>query len=559
VSIAVDPALRAGGAAERQGRIRFRVRIGVTGHRNIADPAVVRHAVRERLAEIRDAFPSTDVTDVRFAMLSSLAEGGDRLVATEAFTVLADAGVGLHAVLPMSAASYLEDFSTAGSREDFASLLEAASLTTELPPVDSREEAYERAGCYVVDNSDVLVAVWDGHAASGRGGTAAVVSYAQRRSVPVLVVTAERTASPTRSPDGAAIGAVAPWDPVRALTRGAAHVAYRRVDEFNRRSVHASDLTHAIEREHDRLMRAARGAAVRAHCELVAAWALPRLARADYLAMRYQRLYYRLGSLQYLLAALAVAIVAAQSAAGWSPKLSLLEVVFMLAVLMIYAVARRTGIRDRWLDCRSLAEAMRSALFIALTDMQIEHTRASLDGSVAVRGRWFQRVFSTVWEERPPSPSPMTAPDELSRFLIDGWLEHQISYHRKTIERLGASRARLTRTVIVLFAVTVLVGILHAFELLPSSGAKPTLVFLALALPSLGAALTGIRDLHQHRIHESRSERTAARLERLRNRVASGSDSASPQRLAAQIQGTIEAENADWFSVVEFQGLEVVV
>jgi hypothetical protein len=542
-----------------QGRIRFRVRMGVTGHRDLAYPDAVRAVVRERLTEIRSAFPSTAVTPVRFSLLSSLAEGGDRLVAVEALATLADAGVGLHAVLPMAASEYAEDFATRDSREEFASLLGAAALTTELPAIDDRDEAYERAGRYVVDNSDVLIAVWDGRAPSGRGGTAAIVAYAQRRSVPVLVVAAERATSPARSPDPTTTDVAEPNNSVRALTRGAAHATFRRIDEFNRRSVHADDLARAVARERTRLLSAARGAVIRERCQPVADWALPRLARADWLAMRYQRRYYRLGSLQYLLAAVAVAVVAAQSAAGWSPKLALLEVAFMLAVLGIYGLARRTGVRDRWLDCRSLAEAVRSALFIALTDLQIEDTRASLDGAVTVRGHWFQRAFSTIWEERPVLSAPSEATDELTRFLTESWLEHQISYHHTTIARLRASRTRLTRAILVLFAVTVLVGVLHAFNLLDGSGTKPTLVFLALALPSLGAALTGIRDLHQHRIHESRSERTVARLERLRGRIGLDGDAASPQRLAAQIQSTIEAENADWFSVVEFQGLEVVV
>jgi hypothetical protein len=48
-----------------------------------------------------------------------------------------------------------------------------------MPARESRTEAYEQAGRYVVEHSDVLVAVWDGLSASGRGGTAEIVAWAR--------------------------------------------------------------------------------------------------------------------------------------------------------------------------------------------------------------------------------------------------------------------------------------------------------------------------------------------------------------------------------------------
>ncbi|MEY2438480.1 MAG: hypothetical protein QOF97_3316, partial [Acidimicrobiaceae bacterium] len=55
-----------------------------------------------------------------------------------------------------------------------------------------REAAYERAGRAVVETSDVLVALWDGGASRGRGGTAEMVAYARERGVPVEVVPVRR-------------------------------------------------------------------------------------------------------------------------------------------------------------------------------------------------------------------------------------------------------------------------------------------------------------------------------------------------------------------------------
>jgi hypothetical protein len=185
--------------------------------------------------------------------------------------------------------------------------------------------------------------------------------------------------------------------------------------------------------------------------------------------------------------------------------------------------------------------------------------RPASEDALALHEHWFQRAFSATWEERPATAPESLAPAELRRFLIDGWLKPQIRYHEDTVERLRRKRVRLTRTILALFAVTIIAGLLHAFEVFDGAFWPPLLLFLALALPGFGAAFSGVRDLRQHRIHEHRCERTAKRLARLRDHVESDEDLISAQRLAAQIQTAIEAESSDWSGVVEFQDLEVVV
>lgn len=163
------------------------LRVGVSGHRRLADPAAVAVAVDrvlDRLHEGRDRGP--DVVAV-----SSLAEGADRIVATR---VLARGGR-LEAVLPLPAEDYATDFADAGSRAEFAALLAVADPTTVVPadPADpSREAAYARAGTAVLEACDVLLALWDGAPARGRGGTAEVVAEARSTGRRVEVVTVER-------------------------------------------------------------------------------------------------------------------------------------------------------------------------------------------------------------------------------------------------------------------------------------------------------------------------------------------------------------------------------
>lgn len=156
-----------------------RLVIGVTGHRKLADSVRVAARIDEALDKIALEAPS------RLVVLSPLAEGADRLVAER---VLARGGAELEAVLPLSEAEYESDFDTAASKSEFRSLLSRAKAIHRLPAPASREEAYAAAGRFVVDHCDVLIAVWDGKAGDGPGGTADIVAYAQSRRRRLVVL-----------------------------------------------------------------------------------------------------------------------------------------------------------------------------------------------------------------------------------------------------------------------------------------------------------------------------------------------------------------------------------
>jgi hypothetical protein len=125
-------------------------------------------------------------------LISSLAEGADRIAARAAL----DAGFALDVVLPCPAPIYAQTFVDDASREAFASLSARARATLILPlagdsaaPLDERLPAtFEAAGLTMLAQSDILVAVWDGKPADGRGGTGQIVEEAARRGAPVIVV-----------------------------------------------------------------------------------------------------------------------------------------------------------------------------------------------------------------------------------------------------------------------------------------------------------------------------------------------------------------------------------
>ena len=164
-------------------------RIGVTGHRRYRGTADTDEAIAVVIARVTDdGVPPT--------IISSLAEGADRAIAER---VLELPGASLEVVLPMHADDYSRDFESNESRRHFARLIATATRVDVVaadgdggPSDGLREGRYERAGHEVVDRCDVLIAVWDGTPARGRGGTADIIQYALDHDVRVEIVLVDR-------------------------------------------------------------------------------------------------------------------------------------------------------------------------------------------------------------------------------------------------------------------------------------------------------------------------------------------------------------------------------
>lgn len=75
-----------------------------------------------------------------------------------------------------------------GERSTFRSLLARAHLVETLEFPRTSAAAFAAAGHRVVDLCDVLIAVWDGRTADGKGGTADTVAYARHRGKRIVVV-----------------------------------------------------------------------------------------------------------------------------------------------------------------------------------------------------------------------------------------------------------------------------------------------------------------------------------------------------------------------------------
>jgi len=182
---------------ERMGN-QNRFVIGVTGHRKISQDTSLAEAVRSAIAGILEKVGGDGGTTPELVVLSALAEGADRLVAREA---LKFPGARLEVVLPMSRDDYERDFQKGRSKAEFEALLDRAVHIEQLLPEGTRDETYERAGQYVVDHCDLLVALWDGRPAAGQGGTGDIVRYARERKRPLLWIYPDKPAKMTFEPE----------------------------------------------------------------------------------------------------------------------------------------------------------------------------------------------------------------------------------------------------------------------------------------------------------------------------------------------------------------------
>jgi hypothetical protein len=537
---------------ESEGRIPFRVRLGVTGHRQLENEPRIRIGISEQLARVRSLFAPTEVTDVTYTILTALAEGADRLVPTIAPAFLGVGVVEIEAVLPLTVEDYRHDFRGEASRQEFTRLLATSASRVELTHEksvtgDARVAAYLAAGRYIVDHSDVLIAVWNGAAGHGPGGTADIVGYARARGVPVLIVPS--------GGDGPA--SVVPEAQGSAPRFRAAAGAIQRIDEYNRDSVASGRFRDALASA--RLQhQVPPDSAIAPQVQAVSAWAVPRYVRADVLALRHQSDYAVLARLIHFLAAFAVAAVAAvvvfaPGQTGWLG----FEIFLLLALMLVVGVGRRGGVRERWLGYRSLAEAFRSAMFISIAGIR-DPDQSEIADVGDSSDPWFQRAFSEAWRSHPPLTLEESQAKDLRSFIVKEWIDDQIAFHERTAARHCKRRAQYTWTVYVLAAITIVVAALHIAHWPESAAWRDAFTFIAITLPGFGAAVTGLREHGQHRLHEERSRRTAERLRRLKTQRGEA-DLAGVRALVADAHRVIVEENVGWSGVMEFQDLEMVI
>jgi hypothetical protein len=361
--------------------------VAVTGHRDLVpdEIPILRSRVRDCLFSLRCEYPSRIIV-----VLSSLADGADRIVAEEAVKL----GMPLSVVLPMPRVLYEEDF-TPESRDQFAQLCDVAAEVFELPILPgatarsiaehgpARTRQYAQVGVFLSAHCHVMLAIWDGKDSELMGGTAATVrfhhhdvmpGYAPRVTSSKLNLTEDESdlvyhiVCSRDRPDGSPAPGLAPFDtfwftsdeqnPRTAEIPPRHRKVFKYTNEFSRE---AQDNAAAIDKERHSLLNAEQAATLPAGLRDINQV----FRAADWLAIHYQKKVIRTLKAGHVSAFLTAVGYLSYTDLNSTPLIIAAILGLMLFAVIINAAAVRGSWQRKYLDYRTLAEGLRVQFYWA--------------------------------------------------------------------------------------------------------------------------------------------------------------------------------------------------
>lgn len=601
--------------------------IGITGHREGNQAfAANRDAIAAALEAIfESAANAIQAAGGRARLVCPLSEGSDliagQIAAARGWDLLAPLpfGLALNAEINfadadpaamLALADRARVFALADQDDDLAALMAAARQASDDKLLGRRLGALmsERAAAasrIVVEQSDLIVAVWDGVTPGALGGTRHTMAAALAVGVPVLWVNA---AAPEQwsllrlveELGGSQSGAPATTDTIAervsaSLPAEADEAAALHRERWQPRSPRFLRAYRWIEDRFAGKHRPAgrpgkmqryeepEGIAAGSAAPLVAAMrALPgsdpgfvdqivrnvlqRFAWADGIST-YLSDAYRGGMVwNFLLSATAVTVGVIYLPFAAPPKwpFALIEFGLLLAIVAVTATGRRQRWHSRWFQTRRVAEYLRHAPILLLA------------GTARPAGRW-PRGKDSDWPERHARQviaqaglPPITVTRAYLRaFLSDVLLKHvsaQQSYHHAKAGKLTHVHHGLDRIselsfklAIVSVATYLVLNIGASLHLWPEAWPHATskiFTVLGVFFPTLGGALAGIRYFGDFERFAAISEVTAQKLGSVRTRIEAllaGPESAIRFPLVADLAVAVDdiviAEIESWQAV----------
>lgn len=427
--------------------------VGFTGHRQVEDRAKAETLIRQALAELlRDAPES-------WIGVSSAAAGSDLIFAA----CLLEAKIAWEAILPLPAPEFQKDFDpTEWQRAE--ALLARADAVSAMASGGVREESYLDCGIETVNRCDVLLALWDGEPARGRGGTAEVVTYARELGKPLIVIDPETGA--TRRENFAHFAARdAELDFLNALPDTAPAASSADADKS------ARDLVVRFQQKTDRA--ASRGA--------------PK---------------FRLLTVSTVLLHVAATMIATAGLAfDWHPELlPWTKLLCVLGALAAAGAIRHYRAQHVWVRCRLAAEISRAAL----ATWGMPRRTALFEDLDLPEVRHLVRSLHVLHHRG--APEKRANLDTFRQNYRVARIEDQLGYYRRRLQKAAPQLRRLRWG----FAISTLLAIVftaayavhHSFHLQPVSHTMETVgfYFLPVVLPVIAAAFISfisINDLHR--------------------------------------------------------------
>jgi hypothetical protein len=597
------------GSLARDARPPLALRVGVTGHRDMPETnapalqAAVGNALMvidrtlRAIAQRQDVGKLYAPTPPVIRLVSPLAEGADRLLAQVAIAH----GWQLAVPMPFTRDEYEKDFPA--STQVFAELLaHAGAEAVELDGSrDAENQAYLAVGRFVLGNSDVLIAVWNGKDAKGVGGTGQIATEAHGAGIPVIHIDTAPPHAVRLLADDAHSGPLAESDldavlrPVllpewprgerRHLLAAETHFLRERVQSVGIKPdfLHAGPfaapparlsrvfpwLSRLLGGYHTAEVEAERADPPAGSSDPAVEALFLQFQRVDCLATHYADMHrsvfvliYLLGSLS-LIAAFTAQFLYGLTLLGFEPAILAvaIEGLALLFILALVLLDHHWRWRERWLDYRSLAEMLRqSDLLAQVGGVPLPCALDLLNERHPLRGWTFWMAAAVVRAAGIAGGRYDSAYlARLRHFAVHTRIADQLAYHERTAARDHTISRRLRAFSVVTFALTLAV-VAAEFWLVPS--APRVLGWIAGVLPALAAVSFGIRNQAEFEIVVHRSRRARERLLRERERLSRlDGTSLSSARLHQEIAACttlMAADVAEWAAIFEVKEAEVI-
>ena len=477
--------------------------VGFSGHRQLDNPAGVARAITESLEELRRAAAG------EWIALSSVAVGSDQLFVQQARSL----GLAWHAILPLPRAEFAKDFSPEEWTGVEATLAKAEHLRI-INENGTRDDAYLDCGMETVTDADVLITLWDGQPARGKGGTADVVEYAKSIGKPVIIIDAATLAVRKENWENLDLGdnSLANLNSLPDASTGWGENPFK-----------APDNIFTFQQK----------------CDFAASHGAPQFRRLIVSTV--------------LLHVLATLIAAAALAYGLHfqvlPWGKLLCLGAALGVAMI--LRHHTHSHHSWVRCRLAAEFCRSALATwGLPQAAPLFKDLNLPG---VRGltRTLHILHSRSSAAR---PVPM---DEFKRVYLSRRLDDQLHYYRRQEGRALPLFRRLklgfwiaTILAIVCTAAYAIAHTVHAE--VPSWVEMTVFYFLPISLPVVAASFISLISINDLQRRVARYREMQAMLTDSRNQVTFCQTWNSLERIVLRTESALLQEVLEWHSITSF-------
>ena len=503
------------------------IRIGVTGSRRLKAAALaeVRRSTRfilgwikEKTVELaadrscRSVYRSDgeDSTETALRLVSPLAEGADCLVAEEGLEL----GYRLFSPLPFALREYENDF---GERSEAFRRLAAQATLFELDGARGQSEtaSYEAVGRFVVRNIDILVALWDGKPAHGRGGTAEIVQFAVEADTPVWWINVEDASArlilngaQLRRPESAFTGveaevalarflenAVLPPPAPRSDGNGLVGLAVHRL--CGAISPSCAPLTQYLAEKPpprrfiwnayacltDVLAPKGKAPDVSPRTPTpvsdIELWWSNHFARADRLAQAYGDRYRSSYVLVAFAALLAFLVSFGSSFSLHALAVFAMEFLFLSLILILVVFNHMNGWRERWISYRLLAELSRAQFILSPLGRNLPGIEAQRSARAAASRRkdaaplgeaWASWCFLALQRGAPLPVGASAAAKARAVQLGTDLVTEQIEYHRQRETRASRAARRLAGIGEASFLLVVALTAVLFFSALLTSG-----------------------------------------------------------------------------------------